>query len=92
MPKGGGSSGGGKGSSGSHGSGGKGSSSSSGSHGSGGKGGSSSGSHHSSSGGSKMTPQDASRIQKAVDTNPNSPSAQSGFKERAQAAGAHNQN
>ena len=82
MPKGGGSSGGGgKGSSGSHGSGGKGSSS-----------------HHSSSGGggggggSKMTPQDASRIQSAADKNPNSASAQSGFKERAQAAGANNQN
>jgi hypothetical protein len=39
-----------------------------------------------------MTPTDASRIQSAQDRNPNSPSAQSGFAGRAQAAAAGNQN
>ena len=39
----------------------------------------------------KMTQEAASRIQSAADTNPQSQSAQSGFKERAQSAAAQGQ-
>jgi hypothetical protein len=42
-------------------------------------------------GSTKMTSQDASRIQSAADKNPHSPSAESGFKERAASAAAKNQ-
>lgn len=40
----------------------------------------------------KMTSEAASRIQSSADQNPNSSSATSGFKERAQSSGAKNQN
>ncbi|KAG0001329.1 hypothetical protein BGZ80_006198 [Entomortierella chlamydospora] len=39
-----------------------------------------------------MTSTDASRIQSAADRNPSSKTNTEGFKERAQAAAAHNQN
>ena len=37
-----------------------------------------------------MTPEDAARIQSAADRNPNSNTAQDGFKQRAQQAAAKN--
>lgn len=45
----------------------------------------------SNNGGNKMTPAAASRIQSFADRNPNSVTAQSGFKERAQSNAAKNQ-
>ena len=50
------------------------------------------GSNKGDNGGNKMTPTAASRIQSTADRNPNSASATSGFKERAQSSGAKNQN
>lgn len=54
-----------------------------------------SGGHGSGQGGNgenKMTPEAASRIQSAADRNPNSASALSGFKEKAQSTAAKNEN
>ncbi|KAG0273907.1 hypothetical protein BGZ95_010279 [Linnemannia exigua] len=42
------------------------------------------------SGGTKITPEAASRIQSAADRHPDSTTATSGFKERAQAAATKN--